>query len=96
MITFTIATCTYNAGNELPPTLQSVLEQDYPYVEHLIIDGASKDNTMSLLEDYKRNKETKHSYAAKTDCLLVRGDFNTFFCDSSITQYFGSPSGNGF
>ena len=55
MITFTIATCTYNAGNELPPTLQSVLEQDYPYVEHLIIDGASKDNTMSLLEDYKRN-----------------------------------------
>jgi hypothetical protein len=49
-----------------------------------------------FLEDYKRNKETKHSYAAKTDCLLVRGDFNTFFCDSSITQYFGSPSGNGF
>jgi len=32
----------------------------------------------------------------KTDCLLVRGDFNTFFSDSSITQYFGSPSGNGF
>ena len=49
-----------------------------------------------FLEDYKRNKETKHPYAAKTDCLLVRGDFNTFFSDSSITQYFGSPSGNGF
>ena len=30
-------------------------------------------------EDYKRNKETRHPYAAKTDCLLVRGDFNTFF-----------------
>jgi len=35
-------------------------------------------------------------FAAKTDCLLVRGDSNTFFSDSSITQYFGSPSGNGF
>ena len=49
-----------------------------------------------FLEDYKRNKETKHPYAAKTDCLLVRGDFNTFFSDSSVTEYYWSSSGNGF
>ena len=58
-----------------------------------MLDGRKENK---FLEDYKRNKETKHPYAAKTDCLLVRGDFNTFFSDSSITQYFGSPSGNEF
>ena len=57
---------------------------------------AYEEKEKKFLEDYKKNKETKHLYAAKTDGLLVRGDFNTFFSDSSITQYFGSPSGNGF
>ena len=54
MVTFTIITCTYNAATELPRTLQSVHEQTYPYIEHLIIDGASKDNTLLLLTEYKK------------------------------------------
>lgn len=57
MITFTIITCTYNAARELPRTLNSVLEQTYADVEHLIVDGASKDNSLQLLEDYKTNSD---------------------------------------
>ena len=44
--TVTIATVTYNAEQTLPRTLESVAAQTYPYVEHLIVDGCSKDRTM--------------------------------------------------
>ena len=37
-IKFTVATVTYNAANVIKRTLDSVEEQDYPYVEHLMID----------------------------------------------------------
>lgn len=53
MITFTLITCTYNAADVLQPTLDSVLCQTYPHVEHLFIDGASKDRTLQLINDYK-------------------------------------------
>jgi len=45
-----IITVTYNAGAVLQRTLDSVAAQDYPQMEHVLIDGASKDNTLSLLE----------------------------------------------
>lgn len=52
-IGFTIITVTYQAEAVLQRTLDSVLSQDYPHVEHLIIDGASTDNTVSIANDYK-------------------------------------------
>lgn len=48
----TIATVTYNASDTLERTLRSVEEQDYPAVEHLIVDGCSTDNTLSLVQRY--------------------------------------------
>ncbi len=50
--TITIATVTYNAEETLPHTLESVAEQTYPYVEHLIIDGCSKDHTIEIIHKY--------------------------------------------
>ena len=43
--TVTIATVTYNAEKTLPCTLESVASQTFPHIEHLIIDGCSKDQT---------------------------------------------------
>ena len=54
MITFSIVTITYNAASVLQPTLDSVFMQDYEHIEHLIIDGASKDDTVSMAEAYKK------------------------------------------
>ena len=48
MIRFTVITITYNAEQVLERTLQSVLHQTYEGVEHLIIDGASKDGTLAM------------------------------------------------
>ena len=52
MIRITYVTITYNAAKVLQRTLDSVLQQDYPNIEHLIIDGASTDDTLKIVDDY--------------------------------------------
>jgi glycosyltransferase involved in cell wall biosynthesis len=52
MIRITYVTITFNAAAVLKRTLDSVLSQDYPEITHLIIDGDSTDDTMSIVEDY--------------------------------------------
>lgn len=51
-MTITYVTITYNAAQVLQRTLDSVLHQDYPDIVHLIIDGASTDGTIQLIDDY--------------------------------------------
>lgn len=53
MTRITIVTITYQASSVLRPTLESVLAQHHQYVEHLIIDGASTDGTVSMAEEYR-------------------------------------------
>lgn len=53
IISFTIVTCTYNAGDVLQRTLDSVARQTYDNVQHVIIDGASTDETMELVRMYE-------------------------------------------
>ena len=52
MIRMTYVTITYNAADVLQRTLDSVLSQDYPEIVHLIIDGASTDTTLQLVDAY--------------------------------------------
>ena len=54
MIAFSLITCTYNAGHEIQRTLDSVLAQTYPAVEHLIVDGRSADDTVARAEAYRQ------------------------------------------
>ena len=61
MIRFTIVTITYNAERVLQRTLDSVLAQTYEGVEHLIVDGASKDGTLQLAEQYKKKSDASDS-----------------------------------
>lgn len=57
MITFSIVTITYNAASVLAPTLDSVLMQNYPHVEHIIIDGASTDDTVAIAMAYQQRSD---------------------------------------
>jgi len=52
-IKITVITITYNAENAIERTLDSVLKQTFPDIEHLIIDGASNDRTVSIATEYK-------------------------------------------
>jgi GT2 family glycosyltransferase len=49
---FSIITIVYNGDALLPGTVESVLNQGFESYEHLIIDGASKDNTLNLIREY--------------------------------------------
>lgn len=57
MISISIITCTYQAGDLLERTLRSVEEQKHPLVEHLIIDGCSTDHTAALVAAYRKRCE---------------------------------------
>lgn len=59
MTKISIVTITYNAETTLRRTVDSVLAQTYPYVEHIIVDGASTDGTLAVAKDY-----SERSYAA--------------------------------
>ena len=48
-----IVTVTYNAGHCLRKTMESVARQDFKDYEHLIVDGASKDDTLKIAEEYQ-------------------------------------------
>lgn len=55
----TIATVTYNAAALIERTIASVEAQDYPYVQHVIVDGNSQDDTLEAVHHYQeRNSLT--------------------------------------
>ena len=70
MIRFTVVTITYNAERVLRRTLDSVLAQTYEGVEHLIIDGASTDATLTIAAAYKQQSdesESKHKVIIQSE-----------------------------
>lgn len=49
----TIITPSYNQGAYIRATIESVLSQDYPNIEYLVIDGGSTDETVNILREYE-------------------------------------------
>lgn len=49
-----IVTVTYNSESTIEDTLHSVQSQDWPEIEHIIVDGNSKDSTVSIVNRFKR------------------------------------------
>lgn len=89
-MTLSIITVTYNAGDLLEKTFENVFAQDWKDIEYIVIDGASKDNTLDVIHKYadrlsywvsERDKGlydamNKGLAAAKGDyvCFLNAGD----------------------
>lgn len=48
-----IITITFNSERFLEETIQSVISQDYPHMEYIIIDGGSTDGTLDIIEKYR-------------------------------------------
>ena len=85
---FSIITITYNAEKVLQRTLDSVRSQTYRDMEHLIIDGASTDETVAMADAYRqrasydvvvRSEPDKGIYDAMNKGLrLATGEYVVF------------------
>lgn len=47
-----IITATFNSAKTVRDTLESVKSQQYPHVEHLVVDGLSTDDTLQIVQQY--------------------------------------------
>ena len=96
---FSIITVTYNAEKVLEDTIQSVIFQTYRNVEYIIVDGASKDHTLEIVNKYHNrinkviSKPDKGLYDAMNKGIqLATGDYLCFlnagdkFHDSETLQ----------
>lgn len=48
----TVITAAFNAQPHIAECLESVLHQDYPNIEHLVLDGGSRDGTIEVLRQH--------------------------------------------
>ena len=96
---FSIITVTYNAEKVLEDTIQSVIFQTYRNVEYIIVDGASKDHTLEIVNKYHNrinkviSEPDKGLYDAMNKGIqLATGDYLCFlnagdkFHDSETLQ----------
>ena len=83
---FSIITVVFNGEAYIEGTIQSVVNQTYPHVEYLIIDGASKDKTLEIVKKYTEkhsikciSERDKGLYDAMNKGLkMATGDFVLF------------------
>lgn len=54
-----VVTNSYNYGGFIEDTLLSVMNQDHPRIEHIVVDGGSTDNTIEILKKYENKYDLK-------------------------------------
>lgn len=80
-----IVTPSFNQGQYLEETILSVQRQNYPRIEHIVMDGGSKDETLSIMARYRANlaaavseKDRGQAHAINKGMALATGDILTW------------------
>lgn len=79
-----IVTPSLNMGRFLEETIRSVIEQDYPNIEYLVMDGGSTDGTLEILKRYEgsvrflSSPDAGQADAANRGFRLTRGSIFAF------------------
>ena len=62
-----IITVTYNSARTVRDTMESVLRQSYADFEYIVVDGASKDNTVDIIREYEPRFEGRMRWISEPD-----------------------------
>ena len=62
-----IITATYNSGATLRSTMESVLAQSYPDIEHIVMDGGSTDDTHEIIKELEPLYQGRLRYVSEPD-----------------------------
>ncbi len=92
---FSIITVVYNGATLLEPTIKSVIEQTYPDIQYIIVDGGSTDGTLAIIKQYDEDLDRwitepdKGIYDAMNKGLrMATGDFVWFMnCGDTIRDF---------
>ena len=67
MLKISIVTVSFNSEKTLADTIYSVLSQTYPNLEYIIVDGASKDNTLDIIRTYESQFNGRMKWISEPD-----------------------------
>jgi len=87
-----IVTASYNQGQFIEETILSVLNQNYPNLEYILIDGGSTDNSVEIIRKYQQHftywvseKDKGQANAINKGLQLCTGDiFNWLNSDDYL------------
>lgn len=86
-----IITPSFNQGRFIEETIRSIILQNYPNLEYLIIDGGSTDNTLEIIKKYepwisylKSEKDSGQSNAINKGFIRCSGEYVNWICSDDL------------
>src|SRR4051812_2492768 len=83
----------YNSGATLEATLVSLLNQNYPHLEILVIDGGSTDGSIEVIRKYEKQlaywvseKDCGQSHAINKGLARCTGDVVNWLCSDDFLE----------
>ena len=67
MVKISIITVTFNRAHIISSAIEGVLRQKYDNYEYIIVDGASKDNTLDVIKSYESKFKGKLRWVSEPD-----------------------------
>ena len=86
-----VVTSSFNQGQFIEATIRSVLDQQYPVVEHIVVDGMSTDQTVDVLARYPHLRVIREPDRGQADAInkgfrLASGDIFCFLNSDDVLE----------